>query len=134
MKHEQNDLRGVWDTRHAINVVQNDGHINDFAVEVAAHISKGDKVLEIGCGIGNDALLFHKKSADVIATDLSPTLIKYNREHLTTNGMRFKVVDVSKALPFTAAQFNLIYAFASLHYFTDAITRSIFSEIHRVLV
>jgi len=51
-------------------------------------ISKGQKVLDVGCGDGGDALLFANLGADVIGIDIKP---HPNWNLLEQGNLRFKI-------------------------------------------
>lgn len=90
------------------------------------------KVLDLGCGVGNDSLYLTEKGFDVIACDYSDIAIeKINKEF---NNVETKIVDISKHLPFEDNSFDLIIADLSLHYFDENTTKNIMREIKRILV
>src|SRR6266700_761401 len=106
----------------------------DFAEEVLKYFPKHAKVLELGCGLGNDSFFFTSEGNNVVATDFSEVVIKQNSEHYRKQtNLIFKTVDMSQKLPFDSSQFNVVYARLSLHYFTNQITKQLFDEIHRIL-
>lgn len=89
------------------------------------------KVLDLGCGVGNDSLYLTEKGFDVIACDYSDIAIeKINKEF---NNVETKIVDISKRLPFEDNSFDLIIADLSLHYFDEKTTIAIMKEIKRIL-
>lgn len=89
------------------------------------------KVLDLGCGVGNDSLYLTEKGFDVIACDYSDIAIeKINKEF---NNVETKIVDISKRLPFEDNSFDLIIADLSLHYFDENTTKNIMREIKRIL-
>ena len=89
------------------------------------------KVLDLGCGTGNDTLYLTEKGFVVIACDYSDVAIeKINKEF---NNIETKIVDISKRLPFEDNSFDLIIADLSLHYFDENITKNIMRDIKRIL-
>ncbi len=89
------------------------------------------KVLDLGCGTGNDTLYLTEKGFGVIACDYSDVAIeKINKEF---NNIETKIVDISKCLPFEDNSFDLIIADLSLHYFDENTTKNIMREIKRIL-
>lgn len=106
----------------------------DFAEEVIGIIKPNSKILDLGCGLGTDAALFAKAGHTVLATDFSEVAIAKNtKEYHELNTLKFELLDLSEPFNYDDNAFDVVYARLSLHYFTDSITRQIFSEIHRVL-
>jgi SAM-dependent methyltransferase len=90
-------------------------------------------ILELGCGVGNDSTYFAGLGHPIVATDFSEVVIKQNIERYHIPSLSFQALDVTQLFPFTNGQFEAVYARLSLHFFNDADTRQIFSEIARVL-
>lgn len=108
------------------------GH-SQFAEEVAALLPKKSKILELGCGLGRDAVYFAHQGFTVSATDFSPMVIAQNNQRNKQTNLTFSVCDISKSLPFLGESFNAVYANLSLHYFTDTVTKQVFENIQLVL-
>lgn len=106
----------------------------DFAKEVAKIISPRSKILELGCGCGNDSAYFARQGYNVLAADFSNAAIENNRKRFKENNLRFEVFNTSKQTAFPDNCFDAVYACLSLHYFTDKATKKIFKEIHRILI
>src|SRR6266446_6398084 len=96
---------------------------NDFA---------GQRLLEIGCGMGTDLLQFARGGAKVTGVDLTPRSIEISRQHLSVYGERgdFAICDCEK-LPFTSESFDVVYSNGVLHHTPD--TAGAVRELHRVL-
>lgn len=93
---------------------------------------QGKPVLEIGCGVGFDALEFAKNGAKVTAIDLSPKNVDLARrlfEHHKQDG----AIEVGNAeeLQFPDNEFDLVYAIGVLYYTPN--TKKAVDEILRVL-
>jgi len=93
---------------------------------------KGERVLEIGCGMGIDLLQFAKGGAIVTGIDLTENAIQYAKKHFEHRNMigDFQVMN-SETLEFRENTFDLVYSFGVLHHTVD-IEKAI-SEIYRVL-
>ena len=89
-----------------------------------------ERVLELGCGTGNDAARLAEAGFDVVALDGSEEAIALARRH---RDVKFLVADMTEPLPFADSSFGAVMANVSLHMFTDAVTRAVFAEIERVL-
>jgi ubiquinone/menaquinone biosynthesis C-methylase UbiE len=94
---------------------------------------RGQRLLEIGCGIGTDLVRFAKGGAIVCGVDLSETAIRLARRNLEVNGLpwdRFAVADGSH-LPMPDRSVDVVYAHGVLQYSPDP--RGIVTEAQRVL-
>ncbi len=105
-----------------------------FAQEVIKNISPGSKILELGCGAGNDSVYFANNGHFVTATDFSNVVIVENSNlYVDVKNLKFQVLDISKEFSIKDNSYDVIYARLSLHYFTNSTTQQIFNEIYRVL-
>jgi len=123
-----------WNNAHAEQWLHK--HSTDkttFAEEVGRQISQGSKILELGCGEGNDSVYFAEHGHTVLATDFSDVAIEQNIKRWAHPNLFFKAQDMSHAFQFENKSFDVVYARLSLHYFTNETTRDIFREIARVL-
>jgi ubiquinone/menaquinone biosynthesis C-methylase UbiE len=92
----------------------------------------GSRVLEVGCGIGTDALRWARGGARVTAVDLTEEAISEARRRFELYGYDadLRVADAER-LPFEDGSFDLVYSFGVLHHTPD--TQRALDEIHRVL-
>lgn len=100
-----------------------------FAQTVKDYLPKNGRLLELGAGIGQDSTYFSSLGYEVIATDLRVDQLRKNSE----GKFSVKALDLRQLLPFQDASFDVVYAHLSLHYFDEQTTRTIFSEIYRIL-
>jgi len=96
---------------------------NDFA---------GQRLLEVGCGMGTDLLQFARGGAKVTGVDLTPRSIETSRRHLELyqQSGEFAIADCER-LPFADESFEVAYSNGVLHHTAD--TAGAVREIHRVL-
>lgn len=129
------DQKSYWNELHTQGDIDHySDRPTDFAIEVSKFISPQAKILELGCGVGNDAAFLAKNGYDVVATDFSDIAIKKNTKRYKTIGnLVFQVLDMSAPLGYEDNTFDVVYARLSLHYFKDEVTQNIFKEIYRVL-
>ena len=108
--------------------------ISLFVAEVAALLAPGSKVLELGCGYGQDATYLAMHGHDVVATDFSPIALD-NFPHQKVSGRvkPFLMDSTSLPYPFANKHFDVVYAHLGLHYFSTDVTRGVFTEIARIL-
>ena len=92
----------------------------------------GKKVLDVGCGLGNDLSRFARGGSIVTGVDISPRAIELARTNFDQRGLAgtFQVMD-GEALELPDESFDLVYCHTVLH-FTPHPDRMI-REIHRVL-
>ncbi|MCC6237905.1 MAG: class I SAM-dependent methyltransferase [Dehalococcoidia bacterium] len=89
------------------------------------------RVLELGCGSGEDASALAALGRDVVATDIRPAALA---EAATRLGTRALIrVDHARGLPFRDGAFGVVIASLSLHYFSWASTLAAFTATRRVL-
>lgn len=84
----------------------------------------GKRILEIGCGIGTDAISFAEQGAHVTACDLSPVSVAQARSHAEAAGVSsqidFLVADAQRLREYLEPQpFDLIYSCGVLHHMPE---------------
>lgn len=114
--------------------------IEDYRFEKLAYLAQlvdfsgypGQRVLDVGCGVGNDLSRFARGGAEVVGIDLAERSIELARQNFELRGLRgeFYVMD-GEQLEFPDCSFDVVYCHTVLH-FTPRPERMV-SEIHRVL-
>ena len=94
---------------------------------------KGQRLLEVGCGIGTDLVRFAKGGARVTGVDLAQTAIDLARKNFELNGVSAEELRVAngEALPYADASFDVVYGHGVIQYTSDA--PQLIREMHRVL-
>ena len=97
-----------------------------------AHHS-GEKVLEVGTGIGTDLVEYAKNGAIVSGIDLGSDQVELTELNFNVRKLNYdKIIQASAdELPFEEFYFDLVYSFGVLHHTPD--TEKAVGEIHRVL-
>src|SRR5207249_8761573 len=92
----------------------------------------GQRLLEVGCGMGTDLLQFSRGGAQVTGVDLTPRSIEITRKHfeLYEQPGKFAISD-AEHLPFAGETFDVVYSNGVLHHTPD--TAGAVNEIYRVL-
>ncbi len=93
---------------------------------------RGKKVLEIGCGIGTDAINFARAGADYTAVELSQASLDLCRQRFQVYGQeaKFYLGDAEHLSDFLPPQtFDLIYSFGVIHHSPDP--RNVIDQIMR---
>jgi SAM-dependent methyltransferase len=78
---------------------------------------KGESVLCVGCGTGEECIELNGRGANVTGIDVSKTSIDYAIQHVP--GVNFQVMDIDDTedlLSLGENQYNLIYSSLTLHY------------------
>lgn len=99
------------------------------------NLPRQGRVLEIGCGAGQNSIELAKRGYQVVGIDFSPMAVEWaqrNAEHENCV-VEFKVADVSDLSAFPADSFDLVFDGNCLHCLSGDIRTSALSEIHRVL-
>ncbi len=89
-------------------------HIPEMA-RFTAHA--GQLVLEVGCGIGTDAVMFARAGAQVKAIDASPKSLSLAQRHFEVSGLSadLRIADAEQ-LPFADNTFDFAYSHGVLHH------------------
>lgn len=91
---------------------------------------KGKRVLEVGCGLGTDAVNFARAGADYVGLDLSEVSLDLARQRFKVFGLegRFQVQNAETlSQAFEPGSFDLVYSFGVIHHtpHPDAVIREI---------
>src|SRR6202034_2644405 len=90
------------------------------------------RVLELGCGTGNDAARLADAGFSVTAVDLSGEAIGRARGRFGSMA-RFVVADMTERLPFPDGVFDAVMSNVAMHMFPDRVTRAVFAEVGRLV-
>lgn len=93
---------------------------------------RGEKVLEIGAGLGTDLAQFAKHGAICTDVDLSAGHLQHAKRNFKLRGFKgeFKHSD-AETLPVDDNQFDVVYSNGVIHHTPN--TQSVINEIYRVL-
>src|SRR5262245_2180872 len=83
---------------------------------------RGQRLLEVGCGIGTDLVRFARGGARVTGVDLSQTAIDLAAKNLELHGLQPEELRVAngEALPFPDGSFDVVYGHGVIQYTADA--------------
>lgn len=111
--------------------------VNAFARTVVRRMGtgRGRRLLDVGCGNGQDSLYLAKAGFQVTATDFSESGIEILSERAAAHALPIdaRLHDTAQKFPFESGYFDVVYAHLALHYFDDSMTRKVFCEMHRLL-
>jgi SAM-dependent methyltransferase len=90
------------------------------------------RLLDVGCGLGNDLSRFARGGALVTGVDLSPKAVELAQANFSQRGLtgQFHVMN-GEALEFQDSSFDVVYCHTVLHFTPDP--HRMVREIHRVL-
>ena len=88
------------------------------------NVSKGSRILDVGCGAGKQCFLFHKAldgDAQITGGDVSTELLVKARQENAKTGdqIHFMELDFNQRFPFEDNQFDLITACFTIYYAAD---------------
>ena len=94
--------------------------------------ARARRVLELGCGTGNDAARLARAGFEVTAVDLSTEAIGLARRRYGRLAT-FLVADITRDLPFRDGAFDAVMANVSVHMFPWDTTKELFDDVRRIL-
>jgi SAM-dependent methyltransferase len=107
-----------------------------FAIQTLSYFPTSGRLLDLGCGQGQDSIYFAKKGYKVVAGDFSETALQLARERAypeLENNLTFQTMDLSVPLDFAAESFDIVYSHLAFQYFDFKRTQELFDEIHAIL-
>jgi SAM-dependent methyltransferase len=121
--------------RHFERYLQPPAH-TPYALEYAYHLLgdvRGLRVLDVGCGSGENAVQLANRGAHVWALDISADLIRLAKRRMVVNGRESGaqfIVGSAHDLPLPNGSVDIVFGIAILHHLD---LQKISNEVHRVL-
>lgn len=135
MTQEERASLEFWNEKYVKRSVDSREEImtDDWLQNFEKWIGTCEKVLDLGCGGGNDTRLFLEKGKTVSVCDQSAACIENIKRIFpeVTSAVCFHMPGI---FPFDDETFDVVCADLSLHYFTEKDTFAILKEIKRILV
>lgn len=104
---------------------------NRFILQQLGDI-RGKRLLDLGCGAGENSVYFAQKGANCIAADYSPGMVEVALKLAAANGVSIEGHTANAmALDFADNTFDIVYASNLLHHIPDP--KIALKEMHRVL-
>ncbi len=119
---------------YTTSAVHKDKVVLDRLVELA-HVQPSDRVLDVATGTGHTAFAFAPHVREVVATDITPEMLKEGEKLKAEFGIpaqrvKFRLADAHE-LPFADESFEVVTCRRAAHHFTDI--RRALHEMYRVL-
>jgi SAM-dependent methyltransferase len=98
---------------------------------------KGKRVLELGCGMGTDAIQFAKAGAEVVCVDLTENSLALCKKNFSVHGLSGEfflgnIEELSTILPeYYKGTFDLIYSFGVIHH--TPVPSNVFKQVPHFL-
>lgn len=98
-------------------------------------MAQAHDVLDVGCGMGGDAVSLARHGFQVTAMDYSAVALSHARAKAAAAGVgvEFHQSDMALPLPFGAETFEAVMSNVAMHMFDDPTTRRIVREMRRVV-
>lgn len=106
-----------------------------FVQEAEKFFPAKARVLELGCGVGQDGLWLASQGYQVTQTDFIDDFFPAITSQAKQRGVKttLQQLDSRQLSTIPDKSFDAIFANLSLHYFDSKTTEAIFAEIHRIL-
>lgn len=120
--------------RHKIpGIFEWDKKLVDF-IEHVCELSPGNRVLDLGCGGGDQAKVFAQKGYDVVGFDIAPSLIEFAREQFKGNNLRgtFTVGDM-RDIKYDSKFDLCVILSGTFGFFSDEENQKLLSSIRQAL-
>jgi ubiquinone/menaquinone biosynthesis C-methylase UbiE len=121
-------------TKEFFEAIEAHRYLKEWHIPEAAKFAAtaGQRVLEIGCGLGTDGVQFAKAGAEYTGVDLTSAAVDLARRNFELRGLKgtFQTSDAER-LDFPDASFDLVYSHGVLHHTPD--TQLAIDEVYRVL-
>jgi SAM-dependent methyltransferase len=129
----------VWDTYHTAQITGGEG-LNPQGWWVPGLLpflatTQVQRVLDVGCGIGGDAVTLAQRGLSVTGMDYSQVALAHARAKAAATGVvvDFRQADMALPFPFVDEGFDAVMSNVAMHMFDDQTTRRIIGEMRRVV-
>lgn len=129
------DLKKYWEVKH-IRYSKKDwiDKPTIFAKFALPYFPKNGKILDLGCGQGQDSRFFANKNYEVVATEYSEKAVEFAQlKDVVNKNVSYVVHNLKDKFPFEGNFFDVVYSHLSIQFFDDKVTDQIFNESKRVL-
>lgn len=107
---------------------------NWLATTLCDNITPPLRILDLGCGQGQDSLYFSDCGFSVTSVDFSAFALGQFAQAAEQKAIQQMQLNLAATpYPFASEEFDVVYAHLTLHYFDSPTTRAVFAEVARVL-
>ena len=100
--------------------------------QVAAPLTVGRAVLDVGCGDGYGAYHLAQVASDVVAVDVEPAVVARAATRYPRRGLSFRQASAT-TLPFAEGTFDVVVAFEVIEHLEQSVQPRLLAECARVL-
>ncbi|NOU64792.1 methyltransferase domain-containing protein [Paenibacillus sp. LMG 31461] len=108
-----------------------DNWLDKYWKEYISTTSDADLIVDLGCGVGNNAKYLVEHGLSPIACDISEEAIRTLKSFLPD--IQTLCLDMTEGLPFPKDSVQVLIADLSIHYFDEATTHEVIRDLHNVL-
>ncbi len=122
------------DDRHSIpGIFEWDRQLVNF-IENVCQLSPGERILDLGCGGGDQMKVFAQKGYKVVGVDIAPSLIKFAQQQFQKEGLRgtFIVGDM-RAIDYHAEFDACVLLSGTFGFFGDVEDQNLLRSIRRAI-
>lgn len=122
------------DDRHSIpGIFEWDQQLVNF-IEHVCQLSPGDRILDLGCGGGDQAKIFVRKGYEVVGVDIAPSLIEFAQEQFKKEDLKgtFLAGDM-RNINYTAEFDACVILSGTFGFFSDTENQDLLHSICRAL-
>ncbi|MBI3290797.1 class I SAM-dependent methyltransferase [Candidatus Falkowbacteria bacterium] len=107
---------------------------SDVVSLVNTYLNKKGKVLEIGCGTGNNLVFFSENGWDTYGIDINKKAVDYAHKLLKSKNLEANIkIGNAEDLPYKDKKFDLVLDRACLQHNRINSIKKIIKEVYRVL-
>lgn len=122
-------FNSLWNENHRKHN-KSEIQYDDWLVKWLPQLKSEANILELGCGLGNNAKFLADNGIKELATDLSEVALENVAK---IEGITTQKLDLTEPFAFEDESFDIVLADLCLHYFSESMTEKIMLEIKRVL-
>jgi SAM-dependent methyltransferase len=108
-----------------------DNWLDKYWHEFLSKISHADLIVDLGCGVGNNAKYLVEHGLSPIACDISEVAIRTLKTFLPD--IQTLCLDMTEGLPFQKDSVHVLIADLSIHYFDEVTTHEVIRDLDNVL-
>lgn len=123
----------ITDRHRILGIFEWDKKLVDF-IEHVCKLSPGNRVLDLGCGGGDQAKVFVQKGYDVVGIDIAPPLIEYAKKQFKENNLSgaFTIGDM-RAIKYDSEFDICVVLSGTFGFFSDEENQKLLSSIRQAL-